>query len=142
MFKFDPSQVYKLLSLPKTTALGKKLDIINRNDFEKDFSCSLDHGISWNLLTSLRILALQDNAIDDWTKVFHADSLSLNSKELVIRQWVSLIVSSTLETLIREDAVLETDAVISTNMSLALELRKQEIDILKNVLSQIENTES
>lgn len=117
----------------------KKKEIIAVNQLEKDLSCSEENGLSWNVLTLLRILAMNEEDVGKrWQRTLTGEFQD-EGMERTVRRWRQQLILKVLECYEEADNFNGNDCLSiysqqSLNLELALELRFQEKQILKNAL--------
>ena len=117
----------------------KKKDIISVNQLEKDLCCSEENGLSWNVLTLLRILAMNEEDLrKHWQRTLTGEFLD-KGMERTVRRWKQQLIQRVSEYYEEAYNLSGNDCLSlcgqqSLNMELAVELRIQEKQMLKNAL--------
>lgn len=117
----------------------KKREIIAANQLEKDLCCSEENGLSWSVFTLLRILAMNEEEFrKHWQRTLTGEHLHEGIKRTVLR-WRQQLIRRVLELYkeadnLSDNACLPFHGQLSLNVELALQLRIQEKQILKNAL--------
>ena len=136
IFKFIPDDIYTFLK-PKNSISRRKLDIILKSKLENDLSCSQEGGLSWSLLSMLRLLALDEEALPSWERVLTGCPVSA-ANERQVELWAVHLIQHTLEHCCSQnsDMVDSSPEGLTPNMLLALQLRNEEVSILQETLKQ------
>lgn len=136
---FSQDLVYSV-AMPEICGVSrKKKEIIAVNQLEKDLSCSEENGLSWNVLTLLRILAMNEEDVGKrWQRILTGEFQD-EGMERTVRRWRQQLILKVLECYEEADNFNGNDCLSihsqqSLNMELALKLRFQEKQILKNAL--------
>ena len=138
---FSRDMVYSVV-IPEITGISKrKKEVISCNELEKDLFCSEENCVSWSTLVLFRVLAMDENSFKrDWQKVLTGDPLG-EEVEVRVLQWKQCLIQRVLECYEHSDkddgSHLAAHDPVSVNMQLALQLRKQEKEILRNVLEMV-----
>lgn len=135
---FSQDLVYSV-AMPEICGVSRKKEIIAVNQLEKDLSCSEENELSWNVLTLLRILAMNEEDVGKrWQRTLTGEFQD-EGMERTVRRWRQQLILKVLECYEEADNFNGNDCLSihsqqSLNMELALELRFQEKQILKNAL--------
>ena len=136
---FSQDLVYSVV-MPEICGVSrKKKEIIAVNQLEKDLFCSEENGLSWSVLALLRILAMNEEDLrKHWQRTLTGEFLD-EGMEQTVRRWRQQLIQRVLEYYEETDNLSGNDCLsshgqVSLNMELALELRMQEKQILKNAL--------
>lgn len=139
---FSQDLVYSVV-MPEISGVSKrKREVISFNQLDKDLCCSEENGLSWSALVLLRILAMDEDCFKrDWQRVLTGKHLS-EEVELRVLHWKQCIIQRALQSYEEIDKSDHDDDVshwtphdhLSVNMQLALQLRNQEKQILRNAL--------
>ena len=117
----------------------KKREIIAANQLEKDLCCSEENGLSWSVFVLLRILAMNEEDLrKNWQRTLTREHLEEEVEQKVL-EWRQQLIQRVLESYDEADNLSGNDCFslhgqLSLNIELALQLRIQEKQILKNAL--------
>ena len=138
---FSRDLVYSVV-IPEISGISKrKKEVISFNELDKQLFCSEENCVSWSTLVLFRVLAMDENGFKrDWQKVLTGEPLG-DEVELRVLQWKQCLIRRVLECYEHSDkddvSHLASHDPMSVNMHLALQLRKQEKQILRNVLEMV-----
>lgn len=137
---FSKDLVYAT-AMPELCGISrKKREIIAANRLEKDLCCSEGNGLSWSTLVLLRILAMDEEEFKrHWQRLLTENHLD-EENELKVLRWRQCLIQRVLESYDAADKLGDINCFTSggkptANMELALQLRIQEKQILKNALT-------
>lgn len=139
---FSHDLVYAIV-MPEISGISrKKKEIIAANQLEKDLCCSEGDGLSWSVLVLLKILAMDEEEFRrHWQRILTGSHLN-EENELRVLRWRQCLIHSVLESYEVADKLgdincFTSDGELTENMKLALPLRIQEKQILKNALKML-----
>lgn len=138
---FSLDLVYSVV-MPEICGVSrKKKEIIAVNQLEKDLCCSEENGLSWSAFTLLRILAMnEENLRKHWQRTLSGEHLDEEIEPTVLR-WRQQLIRRVLESYdLGDNDCLSPHGHLTVNMDLALQLRIQEKQILKNALKLLKTS--
>ena len=144
---FSQDLVYSVV-LPEICGVSrKKKEIIEVNQLGKDLCCSEENGVSWSVFALFRILAMNEEDLrNHWQRTLFAEHLHVGKRtEQTVLRWMQQLIQRILESYEEAENLGSNDCLsfhgqLSLNMELALQLRIQEKQILKNALKLVKTS--
>ncbi|EDO33223.1 predicted protein [Nematostella vectensis] len=130
-YRFTRSTILSHLGMSNSFLSNAKEELIERNSLTRDLSCVSSEGISWNLWTFLGVLALPEAIVSQWDMIL--SNKCPDKLKGKIEMWARLLLQRELSDLVTYNSGLQ-DIDPSDNSRLALHLRQDQIDILKESL--------